>query len=200
VYANYSTISGNVGVDGAAIQADKVYLGATTVFDNHSIGADGSDGGFVGGVYPGTVGFISNCTIVGNTSGVLAAGLFSLSNMTVQSSIIFGNKTGGIELDIGGSAGSTLGGQNNLIGVHQADLSVPGETLSADPKLGPLQDNGGPTRTLALLAGSPAIDKGNNHDGFLSDQRLFPRLIGGKADIGAFEFDPDHIFGNGFNL
>jgi hypothetical protein len=59
-----------------------------------------------------------------------------------------------------------------------------------DPKLGPLQDNGGPTQTKALLPGSPAIDAGDNA---LSpgpyDQRGpgYPRIVNGIIDIGAFE-------------
>ena len=64
-----------------------------------------------------------------------------------------------------------------------------------DPGLGPLQDNGGPTATMALLSTSAAIDKGD--DAVLSapfnlttDQRGYPRKIGAHVDIGAFEFDP----------
>ena len=64
----------------------------------------------------------------------------------------------------------------------------------ADPKLGPLQDNGGPTRTHALLEGSPAIDA-VELDGCVdtpgaalaTDQRGFARPDGGACDIGAFE-------------
>jgi CSLREA domain-containing protein len=69
--------------------------------------------------------------------------------------------------------------------------------------LGPLQDNGGSSRTHALLAGSPAIDAGNplgckEQNGFQlsSDQRGFPRPVDGDkngqalCDIGAFEYVP----------
>ena len=74
------------------------------------------------------------------------------------------------------------------------------EVLSADPKLGPLQDNGGPTQTMALLAGSPAIDKGDNtlvpidpSTGlpFTTDQRGFARIVNGAVDIGAYEDQVD---------
>jgi hypothetical protein len=64
----------------------------------------------------------------------------------------------------------------------------------ADPKLGPLADNGGPTMTHALLAGSPAIDAGPNpvptFTGNQFDQRGtgFARIVGGLVDVGAFEF------------
>lgn len=58
----------------------------------------------------------------------------------------------------------------------------------ADPKLGPLADNGGPTLTMALLPGSPAIDAGNTSVAPGTDQRGFPRPAGLAADIGAFEY------------
>ncbi len=67
----------------------------------------------------------------------------------------------------------------------------------ADPKLGPLADNGGPTMTHALLAGSPAIDAGPNpvptFTGNQFDQRGtgFARIVGGLVDIGAFEVQPE---------
>jgi hypothetical protein len=53
--------------------------------------------------------------------------------------------------------------------------------------LGPLQDNGGPTQTMALLSGSPAIDAGDNTGAPDTDQRGFARIVGGTIDIGAFE-------------
>lgn len=57
-----------------------------------------------------------------------------------------------------------------------------------DPLLGPLQDNGGPTFTHALLPGSPAIDAGLDSGAPLTtDQRGQPRIAGAHVDIGAFE-------------
>ncbi len=79
-------------------------------------------------------------------------------------------------------------------------------TLGGNPRLSnPLANNGGTTRTLALCAGSQAINAGNAAAPGLpsTDQRGtgFARIIGGVPDIGAFEFDPasDEIFGNGFD-
>jgi hypothetical protein len=54
--------------------------------------------------------------------------------------------------------------------------------------LGPLADNGGPTLTMALLPGSPAIDAGDTGVMPTTDQRGFPRPAGVGADIGAYEF------------
>jgi hypothetical protein len=56
--------------------------------------------------------------------------------------------------------------------------------------LGPLADNGGPTLTLALLPGSPAIDAGDTLAAPPTDQRGFPRPYGPAADIGAYEAMP----------
>ena len=78
--------------------------------------------------------------------------------------------------------------------------------LLADPKLSPLQNNGGPTQTHALLAGSPAIDAGDSNGcrdntGALlqTDQRGLPRATDGNGDgkaacdIGAFELNAQNI-------
>jgi hypothetical protein len=62
-----------------------------------------------------------------------------------------------------------------------------------DPGLDPkgLQNNGGPTRTIALLAGSRAIDAGDDSNYVtIYDQRGQPRWAGAHIDIGAFEFQP----------
>src|SRR5207245_11762188 len=60
------------------------------------------------------------------------------------------------------------------------------------PLLGTLQDNGGPTQTMALLPASPAVDAGDNTGAATFDQRGpgFPRIAGGVIDIGAFEVQP----------
>ncbi len=77
------------------------------------------------------------------------------------------------------------------------DGNTTGNVIGLNPNLGPLQDNGGPTFTHALVAGSPAIDAGNpagcadNSGNPLStDQRSFARPQGSACDIGAYERDP----------
>ena len=71
--------------------------------------------------------------------------------------------------------------------------------------LGPLQSNGGPTKTVALLPGSRAIDFDDpvggcvdyNSATLTTDQRDSPRVVGTYRDVGAFEYSPP-IFSNGF--
>lgn len=91
--------------------------------------------------------------------------------------------------------GNTAGGTNNTL----ADLQ-PTDTIFGDAKLDPngLQDNGGPTQTVALLIESPAVDAGFCNPNILLDQRspgfariadlTVPNVAGGNGcDIGAFE-------------
>jgi len=79
--------------------------------------------------------------------------------------------------------------------------AAPPDTLTGDPQLAPLANNGGPTQTHALMIGSPAIDAGANPFFFTNDQRGtgFARVVGTQADIGAFEAPADEIFANGFD-
>jgi hypothetical protein len=75
-------------------------------------------------------------------------------------------------------------------------LGALGDQINTDPMLGPLQDNGGPTFTMALRFGSPAIDKGKSFS-LTTDQRGQPRPYddpnipnapgGDGSDIGAYE-------------
>ncbi|MEO0852759.1 MAG: choice-of-anchor Q domain-containing protein, partial [Cyanobacteria bacterium J06648_11] len=73
---------------------------------------------------------------------------------------------------------------------HPISNGVNGNIVGVDPNLGALQDNGGPTETQALLAGSPAIDAGANPQMLTTDQRGNARVAGAGIDIGAFESEP----------
>ena len=77
-------------------------------------------------------------------------------------------------------------------GFSAANSSYPG----TDPGLGALADNGGPTQTMRLLPGSPALDKYGCVGSGGYDQRGIQRPQGPKFDIGAFELE-DKIFANG---
>jgi len=82
---------------------------------------------------------------------------------------------------------SAVGG---IGGMTFAPGSVGNLPSAANLLLGPLADNGGPTMTHALLAGSTAIDAGANPAGLLNDQRGFgfARTAGAGTDIGAYEY------------
>jgi hypothetical protein len=69
---------------------------------------------------------------------------------------------------------------------------MPGSHNNANPLLGPLGNNGGPTLTMVLLPGSPAIDAASATTTTPTDQRGLPRPYGSASDIGAFEFYPSY--------
>jgi len=187
----FSTISGNGADIGAGLWGSGVAILESTV--------SGNNGTFVGGVYAARA-LVRSSTIARNTgtSSGAAVGLYVLSTyLHLQSSIIANNLVGAAESDVGSYYAATVVRDNNLIMAHSPRTPVPGDTIALDPKLGALQDNGGLTQTLALLPGSPAINRGNNAGLFEFDQRGFDRIVGKSADIGAFE--SDDIFSDGFS-
>jgi len=78
----------------------------------------------------------------------------------------------------------------------QQELPVTPGAIFADALLAAPANNGGPTQTMALLANSPAIDAGTSLGALPNDQRGDPRF--GPIDVGAFEYQGDNIFANGF--
>jgi hypothetical protein len=156
-----------------AIYADS---GSVTI-TNSTITANTASQG--GGVYRGVATLqVVHSTISGNvTTGGNGSGPGIFGNIAyLQNTIVAGNTGSNKDID-----GVITTGAFNLIG--------------GDPKLGPLQDNGGPTPTMALLPGSPAIDAGDNTNAPEWDQRGpgFPRIVNGTLDIGAFEVQPTRM-------
>jgi hypothetical protein len=103
--------------------------------------------------------------------------------------ILQGGAAGGNILNQGGAVISD--GYNLSNDSCGGFLTGPGDQTNIEPMLGPLQDNGGPTLTHALLPGSPAINAGDPN--FTPppsyDQRGpgFDRVVNGRIDIGSFE-------------
>lgn len=138
---------------------------------------------------------ITHSTITNNGSGGLGGvNNSAAANLTIQNTIFCLNTN----YDITTADGDCTSNGNNIFGVAIVDGS-PGtlstgvddqyNVTSVQLNLGPLQDNGGPTFTHALLVGSVAIDAGNNVSAPATDQRGagFSRVINGTIDIGAFE-------------
>jgi len=125
---------------------------------------------------------ISNSTFAFNDASAEALFLYA-PEATIDSSIFAHNTA----RDLSFAPSLQVIGHNNI--VMNTTNTLPADTLSVDPLLLPLADNGGPTLTHALAAGSPAIDAGNNLAGLATDQRgpPFARSVGAKPDIGAFE-------------
>jgi hypothetical protein len=216
-----STLSGNSATNGGGIynSVDRFYASTTAVIDSTLSGNSALRDG--GGIFNGSGGgflnsralTVTNSTIMlnradadGNGDGT-GGGIWTSSNglTTADNTIVAGNvrgTAGGDQPDdlsgavvpasafnlIGDPAGSgalTDGVNGNIVGVASDQI--------LDPVL---RDNGGPTPTHALVAGSPALDAGSNAlavdadgDPLAFDQRGagFARVVGGAVDIGAYE-------------
>lgn len=115
----------------------------------------------------------------------------------LENSIVAGNFRGPGTAVADDIAGANVAADSfcNLIGTGGAGGLVNGTNFNqvgVNPRLGPLANNGGATKTHALLAGSPAINAGSNSsvpNGLVADQRGpgFQRVAGGFVDIGAYE-------------
>ena len=179
-----STISGNsASAAGGGISAD--WTGLTIV--NSTISSN-SAGAYGGGIASGLGVMIVNSTVSGNSAA--ACGGVCGGTVEIGNTILNANASGNIDGTV------TSHGYNISSDDGGGHLNGPGDQINTDPLLGPLQDNGGPTFTHALLPGSPAIDAGdpNFTPPPLNDQRgcPFDRVFNGRIDIGSFETQPPH--------
>jgi hypothetical protein len=192
-----STLSGNTAFDGGGI-----YNSGTLAVSNSTLSGNTAtaDGGGIWTTYGITV-TLTNLTLTANranTSGLSyhGGGVFSGSSVPVlHNTLIAGNfhgASGTTRDDVYGALNP--GGDYNLIGdgTGMTGLSngVNGNLVGSaaapiDPLLGPLQDNGGPTKTHALLAGSPALNAGDPAQLGVADQRGVVRS--GGVNIGAYQ-------------
>jgi hypothetical protein len=198
---------GSAGV-GGAVFSDGGTLAITDSTLAGNTASGGTNGEGLGGAVfdrDGTL-TITNSTLSGNTADggrqVYAEGdgdhsggdpiTASAVTVTLNNSILAQSDTTVTDLvvDAINSGTETSGGTNNLIRTSTG-FSGTG-TITTDPLLGALADNGGPTRTMALQTGSPALDTGSNTvvpSELTTDQRGagFARIVDGTVDIGAYE-------------
>ncbi len=130
---------------------------------------------------------IESSTITANTADAnKGSGVAGNSAVDIGNSIVAGNN--GTDLDyLNGFPVKFLSSNYNLVGNGNGTVAFnqSGDQINANPRLGALADNGGPTKTHALLSGSPAIDAGKTD--LTTDQRGVARPFGAADDIGAFE-------------
>jgi hypothetical protein len=162
----------------------------STISGNHADVAQTAGGGILN---EGTL-TVTNSTISDNTAATPGGAIYN-SNFSGGGTADIGDTV----LNAGASGGtiSTDGGTITSLGYNLASddgggvLTGPGDQINTDPMLGPLQNNGGPTFTHALLPGSPAINAGdpNFTPPPFFDQRGpdFPRVVNGRIDIGSVE-------------
>ena len=207
-----TTVSNNTANGGAGLNFDGTGIDATV--NNSTITANTSVNG-AAGVYinAGSTLTINQSTITANIANGTSisyggAGLAIGSDTTVvtmSGTIVSGNTAavdGAADIGLYNTSPTETGSftaTNSLIGEVDSRVTINGtnNVTSTDPMLGALADNGGMTKTMALLPGSPAIDAGPNpvatFTGNQFDQRGtgFPRVVGGLVDIGAFETAPE---------
>ncbi len=184
-----STFSSNSATDGGGIDNNGTLTLTNSTLSGNS--ANDSGGGIDNESSEGGIGTLTltNSTLSGNSAANDGGGIDNNGMATLNNTIVANSPSGG---DVANFA--TLTGSHNLIEDGSGGLAG---TITGDPKLGPLANNGGSTQTMALLAGSPAINAGDNALAvdpttglpLATDQRGAPfvRIAGGTVDIGAYE-------------
>lgn len=190
-----STISNNTllgGFSGSGIEA----LGPVSLTTSTVSGNTGGTGeaiySFVNAVT------LTNTTVAGNQYGINNVG----GSITLANSLVADNGTLDCFNNPSYSGGTVTSLGHNLVENNANCTLVASDLTSIDPRLGPLANNGGPTQTRALGAGSPALDNGDNalvSGGINTDQRGtgFARIVDAsdadttdEVDIGALEQHP----------
>lgn len=195
---NNVTVAGNTSIDdgGGIHSQDAMTLTNVTVSGNAS-----EDGGGIFHTNKAYTMSLFNCTVVSNTvsaGGVGPGGIRLYSSVIAWNTVLAHNENANCLM---GSSGSLTSRGYNLEDTDSCGLNATGDITDTNPLLGPLQNNGGTsvglgeaTLTHGLLSDSPAIDAGD--PAFTPppeyDQRGpgFPRVVGGRIDIGAYEINP----------
>ncbi len=181
--------TGSCAITNATLFAN-LALGGLTINTN-GINTDGANA-FGGGIYNagGTVVSVNNTFAqndaeggTGLTNGTgFGGGIYSTTNTTLVNTILTNGPSSsncfGVLIDAG----------HNLSSDASCNFTNTGSLNNTDPLVGSLANNGGPTLTAELLAGSPAIDAGDTAAAPPTDQRGIVRPVGPAADIGAFEY------------
>jgi len=170
--------AGGAGLGGVYAFGDSRMINCTIALNKGiaGLGGTGGDGGSIGGIYQAPAG-------TNGLAGVALGGVATLGCRMVNT-LLATNTPGGNCL------GQIIDDGGNLSSDATCAFTNTGSLNNTDPKLGPLANNGGPSLTMALLAGSPAIDAGISAAAPLTDQRGVARPFGAAADIGAYEYAP----------
>jgi CSLREA domain-containing protein len=207
--AAFGSIAGGLYMTGAGA----FHLQGSTFSGNQATGVASLGGGiFNASGMPSTV---TNSTFSGNLSGYRGGAFYAATAVTFTNTTFSDNGAPGAGGAVyhaapavtlvgtilahsaagGHCAGAVFtSGGNNVDDGATCALAGTGDQSGVDPMLGPLQDNGGPTQTHALLQGSPAIDAGNGGACPATDQRGVARPTDGNGDatpacdVGAYEF------------
>ncbi len=198
-----TTLSSNI----ASQSGGAGYIDGTLYIDNSTIASNQATYG-AGLMAIGTI-TAANVTIASNLAGLSAGGIYINSgDTTIYNSIVANNTLSNGKtasnivntLDASLASGETASSYNLVGSGGTGGLTngTRGNIVGANPLLGALQNNGGPTNTMAIPSNSPAINTGSvtfakSYTGaaLTTDQRGsgFPRTIGSTVDIGAYEYE-----------
>jgi hypothetical protein len=202
--ARYSSGGGGAGLGGAVFNdAGAVTLTNSTLALNTATGGTGGNNGsgFGGAVFTrnGTV-TITNSTIANNTAnqgggGVFAVGDGGVATVQMVNTIVANSSNMASDFQtatINSGGAVSIGGNNNLVETNPNTNGFAGALTitGVNALLGSLANNGGPTQTLGLGAGSPAINAGDSTavtGALVTDQRGQARIRGAAVDLGAVE-------------
>jgi uncharacterized delta-60 repeat protein len=186
---NDSILSGNsASIDGGGIyNTGSLTVNNSTLYGN---AAKYGSGIYISGNSSSAL-LLNNATIANNRASAVGGGVdvAAGSNVLLHNTLIASNHADGKPSDVSGSLKSSS--NYNLIDDGSGSLSTANHNLLGtsakplNPLLAPLANYGGPTRTMALLPGSPALNVGSSVYGGSADQR--GKLRNGATDIGAFE-------------
>jgi hypothetical protein len=192
---NSSTITGNSAhpIGGGIYNSGALKINNSTLSANHAGPLSlQSNRGLGGGISNHGTLTVSNSTLSGNYAGVGGGINIYGGTAALQNSIVANSPSGG------NCAGTVTSNGYNLSSDDTCNFTNTGDLNNTDSMLGPLQYNGGPTQTMALPLGSPAVDAGNPNgctDGLghllKTDQRGKPRPDAQETagcDIGAYEY------------
>jgi hypothetical protein len=201
-----SLISGNAvgSTKGFEAQGGGIWNFGTLKIENSTIANNTSAAQSQGaGIYNDGVLILDNSTVSGNSAGESSSGGGIFNEDGDDASVSLANTIVARNASPAGPdyLGAFASRGYNLIGNSEGNTgATANDFINIDPLLGPLQDNGGPTATMALLTGSMAIDHGDpTFDSttfvppMVMDQRGAPRLVGDRLDIGAYEAEPAHF-------
>jgi hypothetical protein len=196
------TIALNLGAGNQGGSGGNVGIGAPD-YPRGSGGWGGSGGSGYGAIYDANGQcYLTNCTVALNRATPGTGGSGGLGGQDGANGVAGGLKTVGASLLntlLSGNTptnciGTAADAGHNLSSDGSCAFTNLGSLNNTDTRLGLLADNGGPTWTMALLPGSPAIDAGSAIGALATDQRGVPRPQGPGVDIGAFEYLYSSVF------
>ncbi|MCZ7645603.1 MAG: hypothetical protein M5U26_10005 [Planctomycetota bacterium] len=199
------------GGDGGDAQGGGLFTDDATVdLRNSTVAFNQAQGAGQGGVNGSSTSSGSSGSSLGGGVAAAGSGVFAAVSSIVarNTAVDFGDDVIGALTDTGNNLIGDLQGSAPALtaGTPNVNASFIGDSAGAgviDPLLDILTNNGGLTETHALLAGSPAIDTGDDPDTLGTDQRGagFPRSFGSGPDIGAFEFGAGTVVpGTGYRV